>query len=239
MNMDMQSAIPDWLSPVAWTYITLALIATAIIAVDVYLGRRRHVSIASELVWVTSGLYLGPFAIPVYLKFGRTHAASNSTTTAAATKRATATAHSDAALAVLPGGGASAVAHLIAVPIVAAIGWTIAGLAMWPMIIVIAILATVMLAVYERHAASNADVATGRGRGLTLGAAFFAALVTVAAFDVGMVGWMLLLHFNSAMPPVSDATFWFLMQLGVVVGLVTGYPAVKWLLNRSQSVVPA
>lgn len=48
MNMDMQSAIPDWLSPVAWTYITLALIATAIIAVDVYLGRRRHVSIASE-----------------------------------------------------------------------------------------------------------------------------------------------------------------------------------------------
>ena len=237
MNMDMQSAIPGWLSPVAWTYITLALLATAVIAADIYLGRRRHSSVASELVWVTTGLYLGPFAIPVYLNRGRTNAAA--TTASTATAQETATNNSDAAVAVLPGGGASAVAHLIAVPFVAAIGWTIAGLAMWPMIIIIAILATVMLAVYERHATKTTSAATGRGRGLTVGAAFFGALVTVAAFDVGMVGWMLLLHFNNAMPPVSDGNFWFLMQIGVLVGLATGYPAVRWLLSRNQSVVPA
>ncbi len=50
---------------------------------------------------------------------------------------------------------------------------------------------------------------------------------------------MLLLHFNNAMPAVTDGTFWFLMQVGVLVGLLTGYPAVKWLLSRNQSVVPA
>ena len=232
MNMTMGSAIPDWLTPVAWTYIALALIATAVIAADIYLGRHRHPNTPSELVWITTGLYLGPFAIPVYLSRGRTNASTLSATNTTAHTDTDMT--DDAVAAVLPGGGASAVAHLIAVPFVAAIGWTIAGMAMWPMILVIAVLVTVMLFVYERIASRKA----GHTR-LTVGAAVFAAVVTVAAFDIGMVGWMLLLYFNDAMPEVSDATFWFLMQVGVLVGLATGYPAVKWLLSRNQSVVPA
>ncbi|WP_170286205.1 DUF4396 domain-containing protein [Nocardioides rubriscoriae] len=231
----MGSAIPGWLTPVAWTYITLALIATAVIAADIYLGRRRHPDTASELVWITTGLYLGPFAIPVYVSRGRTSVSTGSTVTATHTTAHTDADKTDAAVvAVLPGGGASAVAHLVAVPFVAAIGWTIAGMAMWPMIFVIAVLVTVMLFVHERLAGRSA----GRTR-LTAGAAVFAAVATVAAFDIGMVGWMLLLYVNDAMPEVSDATFWFLMQVGVLVGLATGYPAVKWLLSRNQSVVPA
>lgn len=243
MDMDMQSSIPDWLTPVAWAYITLALITTAVLAADIYLGRRRHGDVASELVWVTSGLYLGPFALPVYLNRGRVGTAStpsdltgNRTDASRSLGDESRGSRDGSAVAVLPGGGASAVAHLIAVPIVAALGWTIAGLAMWPMIIVIAVLATVLLAAYERRAAHKA---IGRGRVITLSAAFLGALVTVAAFDVGMVGWMLLLHFNDAMPPVSDGTFWFLMQVGVIVGLATGYPAVKWLLGRNPSIAPA
>jgi len=227
--MDMSSAVPDWLTPVAWTYIALSLLSVAFLAADIYLGRRRHDRVATELVWITSALYLGPFAIPVYLSRGRTHASS---TAVDGTARQT----NETAIAVLPGGGASAVAHLIAVPLVVAVGWTIAGLAMWPMIIIIAILVTVMLAVYGRIASGSS---TGGTRGLSIGAAIVAALITVAAFDIGMVGWMLLLHFNNAMPPVTESTFWFLMQIGVILGLLTGYPAVKWLLRRNQSVVPA
>ncbi|MDQ3104724.1 MAG: DUF4396 domain-containing protein [Actinomycetota bacterium] len=227
--MDMSSAVPDWLTPVAWTYIALSLLSVAFIAADIYLGRRRHDRVATELVWITSALYLGPFAIPVYLSRGRTHASS---TAVDGTARQT----NETAIAVLPGGGASAVAHLIAVPLVVAVGWTIAGLAMWPMIIIIAILATLMLAIYGRIASGSS---TGGTRGLSIGAAIVAALITVAAFDIGMVGWMLLLHFNDAMPPATESTFWFLMQIGVIVGLLTGYPAVKWLLRGNQSVVPA
>jgi len=227
--MDMSSAVPDWLTPVAWTYIALSLLSVAFLAADIYLGRRRHDRVATELVWITSALYLGPFAIPVYLSRGRTHASS---TAVDGTARQT----NETAIAVLPGGGASAVAHLIAVPLVVAVGWTIAGLAMWPMIIIIAILVTVMLAVYGRITSGSS---TGGTRGLSIGAAIVAALITVAAFDIGMVGWMLLLHFNDAMPPVTESTFWFLMQIGVIVGLLTGYPAVKWLLRRNQSGVPA
>ncbi len=233
MDMPMRSDVPDWLTPVAWTYITLSLVSAALIAVDIYLRRRRHDSLATELVWVTSALYLGPFAVLVYLSRGRANPATGVTGDDVADDGAPASA---TAVAVLPGGGASALAHLVAVPFVAAVGWTIAGMAMWAMIPVIAVLAIAMLTVYERLA-SRAGRLDGRTRGLTLGAAVVAAVITVAAFDIGMVGWMVLLHLNDLMPPVSDGTFWFLMQVGVIVGLVTGYPAVKWLVGSAPGLV--
>ncbi|HXH80337.1 DUF4396 domain-containing protein [Nocardioides sp.] len=228
--MTMESAVPAWLTPVAWTFLTLSVLSAAFIAADIYLGRRRHTSVANELVWIASGLYLGPFAIAFYLSRGRT-----STSSAPAGESTGKPA--DTAVALLPGGGASAVAHLVAVPFVVAVGWTIAGLAMWPMIILIAVLVVIMVAVYERVASS--EPRPGHAHRLSVGAAIGAAVITVVAFDIGMVGWMLLLHFNNAMPAVTESTFWFLMQLGVLVGLLTGYPAVKWLLSRNQSVVPA
>lgn len=228
MDMTMRSAVPDWLTPVAWTYISLSLLSVAFIAADIYLLRRRHRGVATELVWVTSALYLGPFAVATYLRRGR---ANPTTANSRMAEQAEGT-----AVAVLPGGGASAVAHLIAVPLVVAVGWTIAGLAMWPMILLIAVLATVMLAIYER--AASRDPRAGRVLRISVGAAIAAAFITVAAFDIGMVGWMLLLHFNDLMPPVTEGSFWFLMQMGVILGLLTGYPAVSWLVRRNQSVVP-
>ncbi len=228
--MNMGSAVPDWLTPVAWTFLALSLVSAALIAADIYLGRRRHNSVATELVWIASGLYLGPFAIAFYGSRGRTSPGS-------APADGTPPSPADTAVALLPGGGASAVAHLIAVPFVVAVGWTIAGLAMWPMIIMIAVLVVVMVAVYERVASHRHG--GEHHRGMSIGAAIVAAVITVVAFDIGMVGWMLLLYFNDAMPAVTDSTFWFLMQVGVLIGLLTGYPAVKWLLSRNRSVVPA
>ncbi len=221
--MDMASAVPDWLTPVAWTFLALSLLSTALVVADIHLAGRRHATVATELVFITSALYLGPFALPLYLRLGRAPRAAGPVRDTAAGPRGT-------AVAVLPGGGASAVAHLVAVPLVAAVGWTIAGMAMWPMILVIGVLAIAMLVVYERVASRYRGSA--RGRALSVGAALVAAVVTVVAFDVGMVGWMVLLHLNGLMPAITEGAFWFLMQVGVVVGLATGYPAVQWLLRR-------
>ncbi|WP_323792644.1 DUF4396 domain-containing protein, partial [Nocardioides sp.] len=201
--------------------------------------RRRQLHVADELVWVASALYLAPFAVALYARRGRaSRVAPTGQHTAQATHEpdeARAHATSGTALALLSGGGASAVAHLVAVPLVISIGWTIAGMDMWPMILVIAVLAIAMVALYVRVTGAHADSAGT----VTIGAAVVAAVITVSAFDVGMVGWMVLLHLNNLMPPASEGTFWFLMQLGVVVGLLTGYPVVRWLLRREeQSALP-
>ena len=56
--------------------------------------------------------------------------------------------------------------------------------------------------------------------------------MTVLAFDVGMGGWMLVMHYLLFMPPPTDVTFLFLMQVGLILGFLTAYPAVLWLVRR-------
>ncbi len=132
----------------------------------------------------------------------------------------------------LPGEGCPAappplVAHVIGVPLVLATGLTIAGLDLYAMIAVIAVLATALLFVFELSVRSHRS--TGRA-----GAALLVAAVTVLAFDVGMGGWMLLLHFDELMPAPTDVTFLFLMQIGIILGFLTGLPAVAALLKRGS-----
>lgn len=43
---------------------------------------------------------------------------------------------------------------------------------------------------------------------------------------------MLILHFFLGMPPLTDVSFVFLMQVGLVLGFLTGYPAVRLLVQR-------
>lgn len=211
----MGSTLPTWLTPIAWVFLALAAASAAAIAYDIYGRGHRLPHSATELVWVGSGLYLGPFALALYARHGRTgpdragHAPDRLPS---------------GTVSALPGGAASAVAHLIGVPLVIASGLTIAGIDLWVMILVIAVLATVLLFGYERAS-----------RGARISTAVGAAVLTVLAFDIGMGGWMLLLHFNGFMPPAGDAGFWLLMQVGIVLGLVTGYPAVSWLARRRRT----
>ena len=220
-DMTMGSALPGWLTPVAWAYLALAVVAALAIAVDVYGPGHRQRLRAMELVWVASALWLGPLALPLYARLGRATGATSPAVHSAPAAVAT--------TGSLPGGAASLVAHLIGVPLVLAAGWTIAGLDLWVMILVIAALATALLAVFEHTARRRTATAAG---GSSVAAALVVATVTVLAFDLGMGGWMLLLHFNDLMPEAGDIRFTFLMQIGIALGFLTGYPAVNYLIRR-------
>ncbi|MBE7191349.1 MAG: DUF4396 domain-containing protein [Gordonia polyisoprenivorans] len=227
MDMPMGSTLPTWLTPLAWVVIALALISSAVIADDIYRRGHRHPTVATELVWIGSGLYFGPFALLPYRRHGRCSATPDTNTTVQAP-------HGVAAG--LPGGTASAAAHLIGVPLVIASGLTIAGTDLWVMILVIALLATIMLSAYERSA--NTPVVGEQAiRRHSVVSALSVAALTVLAFDLGMGGWMLLLHYTETMPPATDATFWMLMQIGIILGVVTGYPAVRHL-QRHRNTAP-
>ncbi|WP_248581093.1 hypothetical protein [Nocardioides sp. InS609-2] len=47
---------------------------------------------------------------------------------------------------------------------------------------------------------------------------------------------MLLLHFNEYMPPARESSSWFPMQIGIVLGLIAGYPVLEWLTRRHATV---
>ncbi|MCD2191518.1 DUF4396 domain-containing protein [Actinomycetospora soli] len=229
--MVMGGNLPAWVSPVAWTYLVLAALSAIAIAIDVFLGGHRQPSRAMEIVWPVTALYLGPFALWAYARWARPASDALSSPVQDDTRSAT-----PPKLAFgLPGGAASVIAHFLGVPLVVLTGWTIAGLDMWAMIAVIAVIALVLLFSFEYSSRAAASAHLGTGSSVGLQRAAVVAAVTIVAFDLGMVGWMVVLHLGSLMPPVDDASFVFLMQIGVVVGLATAYPVVSRLARRAET----
>ncbi len=70
-----------------------------------------------------------------------------------------------------------------------------------------------------------------RGKGLWR--AIKADTLSLTAFEVGLFGWMALMRFVFFKPPLhpNDPVFWFMMQIGMIIGFGTSYPA-NWFLVR-------
>ena len=233
MNMDgmdmgaMEPMIPMWLTVVSWIFVGIAVLCAAALLYDIYGRGYRQSTSVMEAVWPITALYLGPLALWAYNRWGRPRSEKWQKEHGGAPDKSLSAA---AATGGTPGGAASAVGHVLGVPLVVFLGLAIAGDALWAMILVIAVIATLLLFVFEYFFSTVPTRGLPSGQGL--GVALLIALVTVLAFDVGMGGWMLVMHFLLFMPPLTDVTFLFLMQVGLILGFLTGYPAVLWLIRR-------
>ena len=227
MDMNMDNMIPGWLTVVSWAFVALALLCAAAILYDVYGRGYRQPNSLMNVVWPITALYFGPLALPAYYRWGRPRSEKWQREHGFAPEKSLPVA---AATGGIPGGAASAVGHVIGVPLVVLTGLTIAGQSLWVMILVIAVIATALLFAFEYFFSTVPS--RGLSTGEWLGVALLIALVTVLAFDVGMGGWMLVMHYLLFMPPLTDVTFLFLMQVGLILGFLTGYPAVLWLVRR-------
>ena len=85
-------------------------------------------------------------------------------------------------------------------------------------------------------------IAPMRGLGLRAGltAAAKADFLSLTAFEIGLFGWMAVMAFvlfpapHQLMP--SSAAFWLLMQVGMMIGFATSWPANVWLVRRGIKV---
>jgi hypothetical protein len=85
-------------------------------------------------------------------------------------------------------------------------------------------------------------IAPMRGLGLKEGliAAAKADFISLTAFEVGLFGWMAIMAFvlfpapHHLMP--SSAAYWLLMQIGMIIGYLTSWPANVWLVKRGIKV---
>lgn len=57
--------------------------------------------------------------------------------------------------------------------------------------------------------------------------------LSLIAFEIGMFGWMALTHFVffAKMPKPNSPVFWFMMQIAMMLGFLTSYPA-NWVLVK-------
>jgi hypothetical protein len=117
------------------------------------------------------------------------------------------------------------------------LGWTIAAQTL-PVEYIGDYLCAVALGILFQYFA----IAPMKGLGLRDGlkAAAKADVISLSFFEIGLFGWMALMTFvffpapHHLMP--DSASFWFLMEIGMVIGFFASWPANVWLLNRGIKV---
>ncbi len=218
--------IPMWLTVLAWSITGIGLLCAVMILIDIYVGGYRQPMKSWEAVWPITAIYAGPLALIAYYRWGRPATSKWRQQHGTPPQFGL---NTTAAVETIPGGAASFVGHLIAVPIVVATGVTIAGKGVWPMILLIAAFALPLLIAFEYRSLTQAGQI--RSAGLRLRAALKISVLAIIAFDMGMGVVMLLVAFVLGYPPTTIA-FWFVMWGGMLLGFMTAYPMVRWLLQR-------
>jgi hypothetical protein len=220
---------PTWLTVLAWISIATAFVCTALIVVDLFVrGYRQRVWIMN-VVWPLTAVYSGPLGWLAYRRWGRLNSPLYQRTTPGA-------GHYRVPVAVgisdTHCGAGCALGDLISEWALFAIGATIAGTALWPEYIGDFALAFVFGIAFQYLA-----IAPMRHLGFRAGviAALKSDTLSVITFEIGLFGWMALIFFvffGSPHLKPDHAAYWFLMQIGMILGFLTSYPANAWLIRR-------
>jgi hypothetical protein len=223
-------AIPVWLTIVSWIFIGIGLASAALVLADIYLlGYREHMKIM-EAVWPLTALYAGPLGLVAYYRWGRPMP----------DKRMEARDRgmpgkpfwAGTAISATHCGAGCVLGDLIAEWVVFAAGLQLAGSTLWveyPFDYVLALSWGILFQYFV--IAPMRQLAVGEGLRLAAKADFLA----LSAFEVGLFGWMAIMQlvlFTSPHLPTDSAAFWFLMQVGMLIGFVTTYPVNWWLIRR-------
>src|SRR5699024_7426535 len=106
-----------------------------------------------------------------------------------------------------------------------ALALSIAGQALYPAYIGDYLAAVILGVVFQYFA-----IAPMRGLGLRRGLieATKADILSLTAFEIGLFGWMALMTFVFFTDPhlePNSPVYWFMMQLGMILGFATAWPA--------------
>jgi hypothetical protein len=250
---------PVWLTAVAWLYLSICFCCAGIIAYDIAFNYRRQPMGVMNVVFPITALYFGPPALALYWRWGRAAARMRmpamSMGRAAVSRAAVVPAEPDGAdEPVRPGGRARPWWVTMAIEVShcgsgCALGDVISEFAIFWLALTIAgstlgaeyvgdyVLALAFGIIFQYFA-----IAPMRGLGLKDGliAAVKADFISLTAFEVGLFGWMAVMAFvlfpapHHLMP--TSAAYWLLMQIGMIIGYLTSWPANVWLVNRGIKV---
>lgn len=224
---------PEWLRIVAAVSIVASIASALVIVVDIVAGRRQKMAIMN-LVWPITALYFGPVGLWAYWTMGRPAAGGGDHHHGGS--------HDDKEKAENPSFSTvfKATSHCGAGctlgDTVAEAGLYFVGITLFGSKLATAFLFDFLLAYAFGIVFQYFTIAPMRGLGLWDGlkAAVKADTISLIAFEVGMFAFMAidrLVLFPAAPPEPNTLTYWFLMQIAMIVGFATSFPANWWLLR--------
>lgn len=225
---------PHWLWVLAIAFLGLAFLCALAICVDL-IGHPQQMAVMN-VAWPITALYLGPLALLAYWKLGRApvrghqHAMSMEMQKASGQKHGARQPFWQSVFVSDSHCGAGCVlGDIIGEWIVFLAALTILGEMLWPEYIADFVLAYLLGILFQFWA-----IVPMRRLGVKAGlwAAIKADTLSLTFFEVGLFGWMAIAHFLlfPALQP-NDPTFWFMMQIGMMLGFLTSYPINWWLVK--------
>ena len=224
------SPYPDWLGILSWVSLIVSFVCAAIIIGDEL--RRPQKMMIMNFVWPSTALYLGPAALWGYFKSGlklaqqphpqlqREHQAEPDTLT-----------REQVALATTHCGAGCALGDILAEWLVFAVALTFAGGEFPTRLTMDLLLGWAFGIVFQYYTIVPM-------RGLPLGKGLLQAIradtLAIIAFEIGLFAWMTLAHYVFFPHPhlrPTGVVFWFMMQIGMIVGFFTSYPVNIFLLK--------
>lgn len=211
-------AIPGWLDAFAWISIAIAFLSAAAIAIDILSGRKQKMAIMN-IVWPVTALYFGPFALWAYWTFGRSPQPGRKpfwATTFVGDSHC---------------GAGCTLGDFAGEWIVFLTGFTVAGSVLWADYAIDFLFAYLLGIVFQYSAIAPMRHISGWPG---IKAAINADTISLVSFEIGMFAWM---AFSSKAlfeprPEPTSIVYWFSMQIAMVVGFATAFPA-NWLLIRT------
>lgn len=235
--------VPVWLHVLAIVSVLLGFVSAAIVAID--LIRHPQKMWIMNVVWPVTALYFSVITIWAYYQFGRMSAgdAPQDHSSHRGAKPKEAKDHVAAAerktgkpfwqitaLAVTHCGSGCTLGDIISEFAIFGLGLTFFASTLVTEFIGDYVLAFALGILFQYF-----TIAPMRNLGVRDGivAALKADTLSLTAFEIGLFGWMALMNlvlFHPALKP-DGWTYWFMMQVGMVLGYFTSYPVNWWLIK--------
>jgi hypothetical protein len=234
----VMKAYPEWLHAVAWFYVALCSLIALWIVFDFLRGNRQKMWVM-HLVWPITAMYFGPVAAWFYL---RTRAISQATLpkpdeeTKQRMKKMEPT-REQVSVAVFHCGAGCTIGDILGEAGLFVIGGSVAtfvGGSEFATKLLVDFVLAYILGVFFQYFTIVPMRGLSPGKGIL--AAMRADTISIAAFEIGMFAWMALTRFVFFPEPAriypNMAVYWFMMQIAMIIGWATSYPANVWLIRK-------
>jgi hypothetical protein len=219
---------PEWLTILSWISIIAAFVIAAIILYDIYGRGYRQQMWIMEAVWPVTALYFGPIAFYAYWRWGRPQTQKWQVAHGEPPDKGF---PATVSVGVSHCGAGCTLGDIVGGWIIFAGGFALLGLPLLPEYIADYVLAFILGIVFQYF-----SIAPMRGLGLRDGivAALKADTLSLTSFEIGLFGWMALIQlvfFPIEHLHPDEMAYWFLMQIGMILGFLTAYPVNWWLIR--------
>jgi len=229
---------PEWLHILAWLYLILCS-ATALWIVSDFLRGHKQKMWIMHLVWPVTAMYFGPVAAWMYLRTRPVSLASARKPdehTKNRMKEMDPT-REQISVAVFHCGAGCTLGDIIGeggLFLIGGAALTFIGGSEFATKLIVDFALAYLLGIFFQYFTIVPMRGLSPGKGIL--ASMRADTISILAFEVGMFAWMAITRFALFPEPrrihPNMAVFWFMMQIAMIVGWATAYPANLWLIRK-------